>query len=92
MILGEPGMFVGRIEEGDATREFHGYVDKTASRKKVAHSVFSPGDKVFLSGKRNLRDIVKWRLTSCLLPTGDILVMDEKGYLYFKDRTGDTFR
>ncbi|XP_050693749.1 long-chain fatty acid transport protein 4-like isoform X1 [Eriocheir sinensis] len=24
--------------------------------------------------------------------SGDILVMDEEGYLYFKDRTGDTFR
>lgn len=24
--------------------------------------------------------------------SGDILVMDDKGYLYFKDRTGDTFR
>lgn len=24
--------------------------------------------------------------------TGDILYMDELGYLYFKDRTGDTFR
>jgi solute carrier family 27 fatty acid transporter 1/4 len=24
--------------------------------------------------------------------TGDILVADEFGYLYFKDRTGDTFR
>lgn len=23
---------------------------------------------------------------------GDILVMDEFGYMYFKDRTGDTFR
>lgn len=23
---------------------------------------------------------------------GDILVMDELGYMYFKDRTGDTFR
>ena len=23
---------------------------------------------------------------------GDILVMDEEGYLYFKDRRGDTFR
>lgn len=23
---------------------------------------------------------------------GDILVMDEYGYFYFKDRTGDTFR
>lgn len=24
--------------------------------------------------------------------SGDILVMDEYGYFYFKDRTGDTFR
>lgn len=24
--------------------------------------------------------------------TGDILISDEMGYLYFKDRTGDTFR
>lgn len=24
--------------------------------------------------------------------TGDILVMDDLGYLYFRDRTGDTFR
>ncbi|KAF4524074.1 hypothetical protein B566_EDAN013022 [Ephemera danica] len=45
---------------------------KPATKKKIAHSVYSPGDKVFVSG--------------------DILVMDEKGYLYFKDRTGDTFR
>jgi acyl-coenzyme A synthetase/AMP-(fatty) acid ligase len=27
-----------------------------------------------------------------VLFSGDILVMDEYGYLYFKDRTGDTFR
>lgn len=26
-----------------------------------------------------------------LLP-GDLLISDELGYLYFKDRTGDTFR
>ncbi len=24
--------------------------------------------------------------------TGDLVVCDELGYLYFKDRTGDTFR
>ena len=23
---------------------------------------------------------------------GDILIMDENGYMYFRDRTGDTFR
>ncbi|XP_076056825.1 long-chain fatty acid transport protein 4-like isoform X2 [Oratosquilla oratoria] len=28
----------------------------------------------------------------CAFLSGDVLVMDEDGYLYFKDRTGDTFR
>lgn len=34
--------------------------------------------------------------TSCLpiphFPVGDVLVMDKYGYMYFRDRTGDTFR
>lgn len=25
-------------------------------------------------------------------PPGDVLIMDECGHMYFKDRTGDTFR
>uniref|UniRef100_A0A8C8XQG6 long-chain-fatty-acid--CoA ligase n=1 Tax=Panthera leo TaxID=9689 RepID=A0A8C8XQG6_PANLE len=41
-----------------------------------------------------------WRLALCpnlhqdhkAYLTGDVLVMDELGYLYFRDRTGDTFR
>ncbi|XP_069674182.1 long-chain fatty acid transport protein 1-like [Periplaneta americana] len=69
---GEPGMFVGLISSSNAIRDYHGYVDKKASSKKVLHDVFGKGDKAFLSG--------------------DILVMDKYGYLYFKDRTGDTFR
>uniref|UniRef100_UPI00358F66A6 long-chain fatty acid transport protein 4-like n=1 Tax=Myxine glutinosa TaxID=7769 RepID=UPI00358F66A6 len=28
----------------------------------------------------------------CVYLTGDILVMDDLGYVYFRDRTGDTFR
>ncbi|XP_052125714.1 long-chain fatty acid transport protein 4, partial [Frankliniella occidentalis] len=68
----EPGMFIGLISNRDPTREFHGYVDKEASKKKVIEDVFVKGDKYFL--------------------TGDILVMDELGYLYFKDRTGESFR
>ncbi|KAJ4449464.1 hypothetical protein ANN_00863 [Periplaneta americana] len=68
----EPGMFVGLISSSNAIRDYHGYVDKKASSKKVLHDVFGKGDKAFLSG--------------------DILVMDKYGYLYFKDRTGDTFR
>lgn len=29
--------------------------------------------------------------SNCFVP-GDILVMDELGFFYFRDRTGDTFR
>lgn len=69
---GEPGMFVGMILKNHPIRDFHGYADPNATKKKVAFDVFKRGDAAFLSG--------------------DILVMDELGYLYFKDRTGDTFR
>ena len=65
-------MFVGKIVNNDPVRDFHGYADKSATKKKVARDVFRRGDAVFLSG--------------------DILVMDELGYLFFLDRTGDTFR
>ncbi|XP_065353304.1 long-chain fatty acid transport protein 4 [Cloeon dipterum] len=69
---GEPGVFIGKIIPNDPIRAFLGYVDKSASEKKVVRDVFKIGDSAFLSG--------------------DILEMDELGYLYFKDRTGDTFR
>ena len=69
---GEPGMFVGMIQKNHPIRDFHGYADKAATKKKVAFDVFKRGDAAFLSG--------------------DILEMDECGYLFFKDRTGDTFR
>lgn len=65
-------MFIGLIKQGNASREFNGYLDKEASRNKTIQNVFSKGDKAFLSG--------------------DILVQDEYGYFYFKDRTGDTYR
>lgn len=65
-------MFIGLIKQGNASREFNGYLDKEASAKKVIENVFKKGDRAFL--------------------TGDILVQDELGYFYFKDRTGDTFR
>ena len=33
-----------------------------------------------------------WKKGDMAFLSGDILVMDELGFMYFKDRTGDTFR
>uniref|UniRef100_A0A8C4YXP9 long-chain-fatty-acid--CoA ligase n=1 Tax=Gadus morhua TaxID=8049 RepID=A0A8C4YXP9_GADMO len=69
---GEPGQLVGRIIQNDPLRRFDGYVNQSATSKKIANSVFEKGDTAYLSG--------------------DVLIMDECGYMFFKDRTGDTFR
>ncbi|XP_061402933.1 long-chain fatty acid transport protein 4 [Musca vetustissima] len=42
------------------------------------------------SAKKIVRDVFKKGDMAFI--SGDVLVADEKGYLYFKDRTGDTFR
>lgn len=47
---GEPGVFVGKIIADDPIRAFLGYVDKTASEKKIVRDVFKHGDAAFLSG------------------------------------------
>jgi len=70
--FGESGELVGRIDRGHPVRDFQGYADKEATKKKVMKDVWRKGDMAFRSG--------------------DILVMDELGWLYFKDRAGDTFR
>jgi len=70
--FGESGELVGRIDRGHPVRDFQGYADKEATKKKVMKDVWRKGDMCFRSG--------------------DILVMDELGWLYFKDRAGDTFR
>uniref|UniRef100_A0A8C0G5C0 Arachidonate--CoA ligase n=1 Tax=Chelonoidis abingdonii TaxID=106734 RepID=A0A8C0G5C0_CHEAB len=69
---GEPGQLVGRIIQSDPLLHFDGYLNQSATSKKIAHDVFTKGDLTYL--------------------TGDVLVMDEYGYMYFRDRTGDTFR
>lgn len=69
---GEAGEFVGKIVRGDPVKDFEGYKDKAATKKKILANVFAEGDLYFRSG--------------------DVLVKDEFGYLYFKDRYGDTFR
>lgn len=47
----EPGVFIGKIIENNPSREFLGYVDKEASKKKIVRDVFRKGDSAFLSGK-----------------------------------------
>ena len=69
---GEAGEFIGKIVRGDPVKDFEGYKDKEATKKKILADVFTKGDLYFRSG--------------------DVLVKDELGYLYFKDRYGDTFR
>ena len=68
----EPGEFIGKIVRGDPVKDFQGYRDPQATKKKVLSDVFQKGDLYFRSG--------------------DILTSDEFGWLYFKDRAGDTFR
>ena len=46
---GQVGECIGHIA-GDARSEFTGYVDKTASDKKVLHDVFEKGDAFFATG------------------------------------------
>ncbi|XP_058825807.1 long-chain fatty acid transport protein 4 isoform X2 [Topomyia yanbarensis] len=68
----EPGVFIGKIIPNNPSRAFLGYVDKSASEKKIVRDIFRKGDAAFLSG--------------------DLLSADERGNLFFMDRTGDTFR
>lgn len=42
------------------------------------------------SSKKIVTDVFKKGDSAFL--SGDVLVADEQGYLFFKDRTGDTFR
>lgn len=57
--------------------------------KKVVNDFAGYADKK-ASDQKILRDVFK--KGDRVFNSGDILVMDEFGYFYFKDRTGDTFR
>jgi hypothetical protein len=43
-------VFIGKIIPDDPSRAFLGYVDKSASEKKIVRDVFKKGDSAFLSG------------------------------------------
>ncbi|XP_060863150.1 long-chain fatty acid transport protein 4-like isoform X1 [Metopolophium dirhodum] len=53
--VGEPGLLVGKIRK-TTENSFSGYVEKSASEKKIIQDVFSKGDKVFNSGDVLIRD------------------------------------
>lgn len=52
---GEPGQLVGRIIQNDPLRRFDGYVNQSATSKKIANSVFKKGDSAYLSGEKHTR-------------------------------------
>lgn len=94
---GEPGQLVGRIIQNDPLRRFDGYVNQSATSKKIANSVFKKGDSAYLSGEKHthgVHSVVGTNGTEIFhrLSAGDVLIMDEYGHMYFKDRTGDTYR
>lgn len=53
--LGEPGQLVGKIIQNDPLRRFDGYVNQSATSKKVSHSVFKKGDSAYLSGNPHIQ-------------------------------------
>ena len=48
---GEPGLLVGKIVKGRPLREFDGYANPEATKKKIAHNVVKKGDCYFLTGE-----------------------------------------
>ncbi len=50
------GECIGRIESDNARADFSGYVDTTASEKKILRNVFAPGDAWFRTGDLMRRD------------------------------------
>jgi len=52
---GEPGELVSMIKN-QATKQFDGYVNKEATKKKIAYDIFSKGDSAFISGDIFTRD------------------------------------
>lgn len=50
-LLGEVGEMAGKIVTGRPAREFDGYVQKSATDRKIIHDVFRKGDRAFLTGK-----------------------------------------
>lgn len=70
----EIGEAVAKIESRvhDGSLNFEGYLDRSASEKKILRDVFAPGDA--------------W------MRSGDLMQKDRRGFYYFIDRVGESFR
>jgi hypothetical protein len=51
---GEPGMLIGLISSSNALHDFHGYIDKNASSRKIICNVFKQGDRAFVTGEHKM--------------------------------------
>jgi solute carrier family 27 (fatty acid transporter), member 1/4 len=76
---------------------FEGYTDSQATTTKIAKNVLKKGDTFFRTGTLLLLRLSTWENFQFLkmefsFGKGDIVVLDEEGFVYFKDRIGDSFR
>lgn len=51
LTAGEPGQLVGRIVKSNPLQHFDGYLNQSATNKKIARDVFRKGDAAYLTGK-----------------------------------------
>ena len=56
----EPGELLGRVAHGGGGMEYDGYTDTEATKRKVLHDVFAPGDAWFRTGDLLRRDADGW--------------------------------
>lgn len=92
---GEKGLLIGIIGNKPKT-SYNGYANSSKeSSKKVIENVFKRDQKAFNSGKFFIfvkAYHINSRNLSSIIFIGDILVRDRYGFMYFCDRTGDTYR
>jgi solute carrier family 27 fatty acid transporter 1/4 len=57
---GEPGELVGSVQRGHPVRDFQGYTDREATKKKLIMDVWRKGDLGFRSGDILTMDALGW--------------------------------
>ena len=89
---GERGLLLGMISKS-ILHAFDGYVNNQAgTNKKIVDDVYKRGDRAFNTGMCSTARSSRTNRSRPSACAGDVMVADKYGYLYFCDRTGDTFR